>query len=212
MNKSERDAHSGLIPLILCAGLSIVLIWSVIGCHDLFTWFLEVLPVLIGVPVLIYLYPRYRFTNLVYSLIAVHAVILMVGGHYTYALMPLFQWIREHFQLDRNYYDRLGHFAQGFVPAFVAREVLLRWTPLERGKLLTYLVFSCCMAITALYELFEFAAAKATGTAADAFLGTQGDVWDTQWDMTLCLIGTVCMLAFFQRVHDRALLSVAAVH
>jgi len=192
-------------PLALCAAVAAVLLWSLIGCHDLFTWFLEVLPVLIGVPVLIFLYSRYRFTNLVYSLIAVHAAILMIGGHYTYARMPVFQWIKDFFHLDRNYYDRLGHFAQGFVPAFVAREALLQWSRLERGKLLTYLVFSCCMAVSALYELFEFAAAKLTGTAADSFLGSQGDVWDTQWDMTWCLIGATCMLLFFARVHDRAL-------
>jgi len=105
--------------------------------------------------------------------------------------------------------NRLGHFAQGFVPAFIAREYLLRWTRLERGKLLSYLVFSCCMAISAMYELFEFAAAKATGTAADAFLGSQGDVWDTQWDMTFCLIGATTMLLFFSRLHDRALFSIA---
>ena len=192
-------------PRVLLAGVTVVLLWSVIGCHDLFTWFLEVVPVLIGVPILIYLFPRYRFTNLVYALIAVHATILMVGGHYTYALMPLFQWIKEQFHLERNYYDRLGHFAQGFVPAFIAREVLLRWTRLERGKLLSYLVFSCCMAISAMYELFEFAVAKASGATADAFLGAQGDVWDTQWDMTWCLIGVSFMLLFFTGVHDRAL-------
>lgn len=208
MTKSEQIAQNASVPLALCAGAGLVLLWSLIGCHDLFTWFLEVLPVLIGIPLLICLYPRYRFTNLVYALIAVHAAILMVGGHYTYALMPVFQWIKDAFHLDRNYYDRLGHFAQGFVPAFIAREVLLRWSRLERSKLLTWLVFSCCMAISALYELFEFAAAKATGTAADAFLGAQGDVWDTQWDMTWCLIGAVCMLVFFPRVHDRALLKV----
>jgi putative membrane protein len=207
VRKFERD---GSVPAALCAGVSVVLLWSLIGCHDFFTWLLEVTPVLIGVPVLIHLYPRYRFTNLVYSLIAVHACILMIGGHYTYALMPVFQWIKEWLHLDRNYYDRLGHFAQGFVPAFIAREVLLRWTRLERGKLLTYLVFSCCMAISALYELFEFAAAEFTGSAADAFLGSQGDMWDTQWDMTWCLIGATCMLLFFSRVHDRALLRVGA--
>jgi putative membrane protein len=194
------------MPKALCAAVAVVLIWSLIGCHDLFTWFLEVLPVLIAVPILIHFYSRYRFTDLVYSMIAMHATILMVGGHYTYALMPVFQWIKDAFHLERNYYDRLGHFAQGFVPAFIAREVLLRWTRLERGKLLTYLVFSCCMAISALYELFEFASAKVTGTAADAFLGSQGDIWDTQWDMTWCLIGAVCMLLFFSRIHDHALL------
>ena len=160
---------------------------------------------LIAVPVLVWLYPRFRFTNMVYMLIAVHAAILMIGGHYTYALMPVFQWIKEWLHLDRNYYDRLGHFAQGFVPAFIAREVLLRTTRLERGKMLTYLVFSCCMAISAMYELFEFATAKVTGAAADAFLGSQGDVWDTQWDMTFCLIGATTMLLFFTGIHDRAL-------
>ncbi|HUI53440.1 MAG TPA: DUF2238 domain-containing protein [Bryobacteraceae bacterium] len=192
-------------PKALLAAVTAVFIWSAIGCHDIFTWFLEVLPAVIGIPVLIWLYPRLRFTNLVYGLIAIHASILMVGGHYTYALMPVFEWIKHWLHLDRNYYDRLGHFAQGFVPAFIAREVLLRATRLERGKMLSYLVFSCCMAISALYELFEFAAAKITGSAADAFLGAQGDVWDTQWDMTWCLIGATCMLLFFQKVHDRAI-------
>lgn len=197
-------------PLLLLAAVGAVLIWSVIGCHDLFTWFLEVVPALIGVPVLIWLYPRLRFTNLVYALIAVHAAILMVGGHYTYALMPVFEWIKQSFHLTRNYYDRLGHFAQGFVPAFITREVLLRLTPLRRGKMLSVLVFSVCMAISALYELFEFAVAKATGATAEAFLGTQGDPWDTQWDMTFCLIGATCALLFFTRIHDRALAAVKA--
>jgi len=191
--------------LALLAAVTVVFLWSLIGCHDIFTWFLEVLPIIIGIPALIWLYPRFRFTNLVYCLIVVHAAILMIGGHYTYSLMPVFEWLKHWLHLDRNYYDRLGHFAQGFVPAFMAREVLLRTTRLERGKMLSTLVFSVCMAISALYELFEFAAAKLTGTAADAFLGTQGDVWDTQWDMTWCLIGASCTLLFFMRFHDRAL-------
>jgi putative membrane protein len=201
----HREMQSNSMPRVLLAAVAAVLLWSAIGCHDVFTWFLEVVPVLIGIPWLIWLYPRFRFTNLVYALIAVHAVILMIGGHYTYSLMPVFQWIKDWLHLDRNYYDRLGHFAQGFVPAFIAREVLLRATPLRRGKMLAYLVFSCCMAISAMYELFEFAVARATGASADAFLGTQGDVWDTQWDMTWCLIGSTCMLLFFTGIHDRAL-------
>jgi putative membrane protein len=182
-----------------------VLVWSVIGCHDLFTWFLEVLPVLIGVPVLIWYYARLRFTNLVYWLIAIHACILLIGGHYTYALMPVFEWIKQELGFSRNYYDRLGHFAQGFVPALITREVLLRTTPLQRGPLLTTLIMGVCMGISAMYELFEFAAAKFTGSAADAFLGAQGDPWDTQWDMTFCLIGASCALVFFSKLHDRAL-------
>jgi putative membrane protein len=200
--------RSDATPRILLPPVAVVLVWSLVGCHDIFTWFLEVVPALIAIPILIWLYPRFRFTNLVYALIAAHAAILMVGGHYTYALMPVFQWIKEWLHLDRNYYDRLGHFAQGFVPAFIAREVLLRTTRLERGKMLTYLVFSCCMAISAMYELFEFATAKAMGVASDAFLGSQGDVWDTQWDMTFCLIGATCMLLFFTGIHDRALAKV----
>jgi putative membrane protein len=146
-----------------------------------------------------------RFTSLVYTLIGIHASILMVGGHYTYEQMPVFNWIKDAFHLNRNYYDRLGHFAQGFVPAMIVREVLLRTTPLRRGKLLATLVMGVCMGISAMYELFEFAAAKLTGSAADAFLGSQGDPWDTQWDMTWCLIGATFALVLLSRLHDRAL-------
>ena len=193
------------VPKALLAGTGAVFVWSFIGCHDVFTWMLEVVPAVIALPILIWFYPRLRFTNMVYVLIAIHASILMIGGHYTYAEMPVFNWIRDWLHLDRNYYDRLGHFAQGFVPAMIAREVLLRRSPLVRGKLLNYLIFSCCMAISAMYELFEFAAAKFTGTAADAFLGSQGDVWDTQWDMTFCLIGSITALVLISKMHDRAL-------
>jgi putative membrane protein len=189
----------------LLGAVAAVFVWSVIGCRDFFTWLLEVLPAIGGIALLIWFYPRFRFTTLVYSLIAVHAAILMIGGHYTYEHMPLFDWLKDRFHLDRNYYDRLGHFAQGFVPAFITREVLLRETPLRRGKLLPVLVFSVSMAITAVYELFEFAVARASGSASDAFLGSQGDPWDTQWDMTMCLIGALCALMFFTRLHDRAL-------
>jgi putative membrane protein len=192
-------------PVVLLAVDSAVFVWSAIGYHDFFTWALEVFPAVIGIAVLIWLYPRFRFTNLVYTLIAVHAIILMIGGHYTYAEMPLFNWVRDTFHQSRNHYDRLGHFAQGFVPSLIAREVLLRTTALRRGKLLLWLILSSSMAISALYELLEFAVAMATGSAADAFLGGQGDVWDTQWDMTFCLIGTICALLFMSRFHDEAL-------
>jgi len=192
-------------PAALLAALGVVFVWSFIGCHDLFTWFLESVPAMIAIPALVWIYPRMRFTNLVYTLIAIHASILMVGGHYTYEQMPVFNWIRDAFHLSRNYYDRLGHFAQGFVPALIIREVLLRRTPLQRGKLLVTLIMGVCMGISACYELVEFAAAKFTGSAADAFLGTQGDPWDTQWDMTWCLIGATCSLLLLSRLHDRAL-------
>jgi putative membrane protein len=182
-----------------------VLIWSAIGCHDLGTWLMEVFPALVGAAVLVWMYPRFRFTTLVYGLITAHAIILMIGGHYTYALEPGFTWIKDALHLDRNYYDRLGHFAQGFVPVMIAREVLLRTTALKRGALLNYLLLSLAMAISAWYEILEFVAARVAGSGADAFLGTQGDPWDTQWDMTFCFIGATCALVLLQRRHDRAM-------
>ncbi|HEX3032364.1 MAG TPA: DUF2238 domain-containing protein, partial [Bacillota bacterium] len=129
----------------------------------------------------------------------------VVGGHYTYAEMPLFNWLRDTFDLARNYYDRLGHFAQGFVPALVAREILIRVSPLKRGKLLSFLVICICLAVSAFYELLEWTAAITTGTAADAFLGTQGDVWDTQWDMFMALVGSGLALLGMSKIHDRFL-------
>jgi len=197
------------MPRALALATLALLAWSVVGCHDLFTWFLEVLPVLLGLPLLVYLAPSYRLTNLLYALLALHASILILGGHYTYALMPLFEYLKSAFHLDRNYYDRLGHFAQGFVPAILVREYLLRWTPLPRGRLVAFLSFCCCMALTAMYELFEFAATRLTGSAAEAFLGTQGDVWDTQWDMTFCLFGALAALLLLAPLHDRALARLA---
>lgn len=187
------------------AALVVVFVWSFIGCYDRFTWALEVAPAVLGVAILIATYRRFRFTTLLYALIALHAVVLMIGGHTTYARMPLFDYFKEVFGWSRNYYDRLGHFFQGAVPALVAREVLLRTTPLRRGPMLTTLVLSVCLAITASYELIEFGVAFATGTAADDFLGTQGDPWDTQWDMLMCLVGAVSSLALAGRYHDRQL-------
>lgn len=196
----RRGTLIGLLVLVLAA-----LIWSGIGPRDRFTWFLEVAPVLLGVPLLIVTFGRFRFTTLVYVLIALHAVILMVGGHYTYAEVPLFNWLRDTLHLSRNHYDRVGHFAQGFVPALIARELLLRTSPLRAGKWLFFLVICVCLAISAAYELVEWQAAVWTGTAADAFLGTQGDVWDSQKDMALALIGAMVALLLLGRWHDRQL-------
>lgn len=182
-----------------------ILLWSGINPKDQFTWFLEVLPAVIGVVILLATYHRCKLSNLAYFLLWIHGAILMIGGHYTYAEMPLFNWLRDTFDLDRNYYDRLGHFAQGFVPAIVAREILLRASPLQRGKWLNFIVISICLAISASYELIEFAVAVISGTAAEAFLGTQGDVWDTQWDMLLALIGAVTALLCFAKYHDLSL-------
>jgi putative membrane protein len=202
MRDNARDVklHFGLLISFLA-----LLVWSVIKPHDLFTWFLETAPAMIALVILIATYRRFRLSNLVYVLIWIHAIILLVGGHYTYAEVPLFNWIRDAFDLSRNHYDRVGHFAQGFVPAIIAREVLLRKSPLEPGKLLPFIVISICLAISAAYELIEFGVSMATGSAGDAFLGTQGDVWDTQKDMLMCLIGAVTALVTLSSLHDRSL-------
>lgn len=191
--------------LALLLAVAIVFVWSGISPHDRFTWVLEVFPAIIGVPLLVYLYPRFRFTPLVYTLIAIHAMILMVGGKYTYAEVPLGFWMRDTLGFARNHYDRIGHFAQGFVPAMVAREVLIRRSPLRGSGWLPFFVLCFCLALSALYELIEFWTALATGEAAEAFLGTQGDPWDTQWDMMLALIGAITALVLLSRWHDRQL-------
>ena len=191
--------------LILLAILLSILIWSVINPKDLFIWFLEVLPVLIGAMVLIYIYPKYKFSNFVYVLITIEAIILIVGGHYTYAEMPVFNWVRDTFGLSRNYYDRLGHFAQGFIPAIIAREVLIRNEVISKKKYLFFIVICVCLAISASYELIEFGVAKFTGNSAEAFLGTQGDIWDTQWDMLMALIGSITSLSLLSTYHDKKL-------
>ena len=198
--KSNKRFH-----LILLVMLLSILIWSVIEPKDLFIWFLEVLPVIIGVSVLICIYPKYRFSNFIYVLITIESIILIVGGHYTYAEMPIFNWIRDTFDLSRNYYDRLGHFMQGFIPAMIAREIIIRNNVINKKKYLSFIVICICLAISASYELIEFVVAKLTGNAADAFLGTQGDVWDTQWDMLMALIGSVTSLSLFSRYHDKKL-------
>jgi putative membrane protein len=182
-----------------------VLVWSGIEPRDRFTWLLEVAPVLLGAPVLVALRRRFRLTRLVYTLLWLHAIILMVGGKYTYAEVPLGFWVQDAFGFSRNHYDRIGHFAQGFIPAMLAREVLIRRSPLAGSRWLPFLVVCFCLAFSALYELIEFWTALATGEAAEAFLGTQGDVWDTQWDMQMALIGAVAALPTLSRLHDRQL-------
>jgi putative membrane protein len=188
---------------LLLGGFAIVLAWSAVYPHDYFTWALEVFPAFLALAALAVTYRRFQFTMLVYFLIGLHSCILFVGGHYTYAEVPLFNWIRDHFHLARNHYDRVGHFAQGFVPALVAREVLLRRKiVLQRGWLF-FIVLSICLAVSAAYELLEWRVAVASGSAADAFLGTQGDPWDTQEDMATAAFGALTALLFFSRCHDR---------
>ena len=189
-------------PLLLTLA---VLAWSGVDPRDRFTWFLEVAPVLIALPLLALTGRAFPFTPMLYWLMAVHGVILMVGGHYTYAEMPLFNWLRDTFELSRNHYDRVGHVAQGFIPALVAREILLRRSPLGPGKWLFFLVTSVCLAFSAFYEMIEWWVAEASGDEAVAFLATQGDVWDTQWDMFLALLGAVSSQSLLGRWHDRQL-------
>jgi putative membrane protein len=191
------------VLLFLLCGFAIVLAWSVIHPHDYFTWMLEIFPAILALMALAFTYRRFQFTTFVYTLIFLHACILFVGGHYTYAEVPLFNWIRDHFHLARNDYDRVGHFAQGFVPALVAREVLLRQKIVLRRGWLFFIVLSICLAVSAAYELLEWRVAVASGTAADAFLGTQGDPWDTQEDMATAAVGALTALLLFSRWHDR---------
>jgi putative membrane protein len=192
-------------PLVLLALTSVALVLSGIGPYDRTTWWLEVLPVLVAAPVLVATARRFPLTPLLYRLAFVHALVLIVGGHYTYARVPLGEWARDVFHLARNPYDRLGHFMQGFTPAIAAREVLLRTSPLRPGGWLFGLVVAVALAISAAYELVEFAAASIGGAAAEEFLGTQGDLWDTQWDMFLALIGALTAQLTLWRVHDRQL-------
>jgi putative membrane protein len=193
--------------LMLMLAVLGVFVWSAINPHDYFTWFLEVLPVMVGFFVLQATYKTFPLTGLAYGLIALHAVILMVGGHYTYAHVPLFDTLKDSFGWTRNHYDKVGHFAQGFVPAIIAREILLRTTPLSQGKMLFFLVLCVCLAISASYELIEWLVAIVAGVGAEEFLGTQGDVWDTQKDMAFAFVGAIFAQMSLASWHDRCLLN-----
>jgi putative membrane protein len=194
----DRNLH-----LFLWSVIGIVFAWSYIGCRDRLTWFLEVLPVIIGTVILLMVYRKFRFTRVVCWFLCLHAIVLMVGGHYTYANVPFMDWIRDSFHLARNDYDRIGHFFQGFVPALIAREILTRQNVVQRKGWRPFIVVCICLAISASYELFEWRVAVATGARSDAFLGSQGDPWDTQWDMASAFIGAVASLVFLSRLQDR---------
>ena len=191
--------------LALLAAVVAVILWSGWRPYDRLTWWLEASPGLAGLIILATTYRRFRFTTLCYTLIALHICVLCVGGHYTYARVPLFTWLQPIFGWQRNEYDRLGHLMQGFVPAIIAREVLIRFEVLNRKKWLTFLVLSICLGISAFYELIEWWTALASGAAAIDFLGTQGDVWDTQSDMFCAFIGAISALLFLSALHNRAI-------
>jgi putative membrane protein len=198
--KTVRRGH-----VVLLMSLGAIVVWSWIEPKDRLTWWLDALPALVAAAVMIATYNRFRLTDLLYGLVWGHAIILLVSAHYTYAEVPLFDWIQEALNQSRNHYDRVGHVAQGFVPAIAARELLNLTLPLEPGKWLAVLVVLSCMGVSAIYELLEFAAAASTGDAAVEFLAFQGDVWDTQKDMLLALAGAVASLVLCSRLHDRQL-------
>ena len=196
-NNKELSALLGLWLVALAA--------SGFAPAERLTWFLEVLPVLIAIPLMATTRTLFTLTPLLYRLIFIHGLILILGGHYTYAQVPVGFWLQELFDFSRNHYDRIGHLAQGFIPAILAREILLRKTKLVPGKMLFYIVASICLAFSAFYELIEWWAAIAIGASAEAFLGTQGDVWDSQWDMFMALIGSISAQYLLARWHDQQL-------
>ncbi|MGI2261232.1 DUF2238 domain-containing protein [Shewanella sp. GXUN23E] len=184
---------------------AVVFIWSAIAPLDRFTWFLEVLPAIIGFVLLATTRHRFPFTPLLYSLILIHCIILMVGGHYTYAEVPLFDWLRDATDGNRNNYDKLGHFAQGFIPVMIAREITIRRHVFKSGSWRNFFIVCFCLAFSAFYELIEWWVALASGEGAEAFLGTQGYEWDTQSDMGFALLGAIIALITLSRTHDRQL-------
>ena len=202
-----KDSVRAFWIMVAVAALAVAV--SGVGPKDRATWWMEVAPVLIAVPILWATRRRFPLTPLLYGLVAVHACVLSLGGHYTYAEVPLGFWVRDALGLARNHYDRVGHLMQGFVPALVAREVLLRTSPLRPGRWLFTLVTAMALAISAIYEFVEWWAAVLLGQGADAFLGTQGDPWDTQWDMFLAFTGALLAQALLARVQDRQLAPIA---
>ena len=184
-----------------------VFIWSFLNPKDLFTWFLEVLPAIIALIVLAITYKNFRLTLLVYSLILIHCIILMVGGHYTYAEVPLFDFIKEFFNQERNNYDKLGHLAQGFIPAMIAREIIIRKSIITIESWRNFFIICFCLAFSAFYELIEWWVAILSNEASNDFLGTQGYIWDTQSDIAWALLGSVLALILLRKYHTKQLLN-----
>ncbi len=194
-------------PMILLITVLAFWVWSGIGPHDTrLTWVLETLPFMIALPILLFTYKRFPLTNLAYTLIAIHAMILMLGGHYSYAKVPIGYWMEDWFGWNRNNYDKIGHFMQGFGPAIYTREILARTSPLRRGRWLCFISVAVPMAFSAIYEIIEWLASLSNPTDTEAFLGTQGYIWDTQTDMFLCLIGSIVALILLTKLHNRYLL------
>lgn len=181
---------------------SVSFVLSVINPKEAFTCFLEIIPAIIGLLILIFTFKKFRFTNFTYTLILLHCIILFVGGHYTYAEVPLFDYIKEVFHQSRNNYDKVGHFAQGLVPAMIVRELFIRKKVISNQSFFNFIIVSICLAISAAYEFIEWFVSLATGDGGDAFLGTQGYVWDTQSDMLFATIGAIVGLILFSKIQD----------
>ncbi|MBA6343080.1 DUF2238 domain-containing protein [Colwellia sp. MB02u-10] len=200
-----------MLKVIWLVCFFIVLIWSGIGPKDQFTWFLEVLPALIGLVLIVISFQRFELTRLLYNLILLHSIVLMVGGHYTYAEVPLFDTIANWMGSERNNYDKVGHFFQGFVPALLAREILIRKSIVNGKAWLNVIIVAICLAFSAFYELIEWWVAIASGENAEAFLGTQGYIWDTQSDMALALLGAIISIIVLAKYHDRQLAKISVI-
>ncbi|MFJ8134232.1 DUF2238 domain-containing protein [Streptomyces hydrogenans] len=203
--QDARPAFRRRLPAVLAFCVAAALAVSAWGAKDPTTWLLETVWVMVGLPLAILLRRRFPLSGLLCGLLAAHGLVLIVGGHYTYAEVPAGDWVRDWLGLERNPYDRFGHLVQGFVPAVLVRELLVRTSPLRGSRWLAPLAVCACLAFSAVFEMLEWAAAVIGGEAADAFLGTQGDVWDTQWDMFCALLGALCSLMLLSRLHDRSL-------
>ncbi|MES2274663.1 MAG: DUF2238 domain-containing protein [Bacteroidota bacterium] len=195
-----------VLIILFFAGLAI----SAINPHDYFTWILEVFPGIIGFIVLVLTYKRFQFTYLTYVMISLHCYILFIGGHYTYAQVPLFNWIRDVFHQTRNNYDKVGHFTQGFVPAMITRELFIRLHVFNKKGWIAALTVCVCATISMLYEFLEWFVSVTSGSSGDSFLGTQGDIWDTQSDMLFAMIGAICMVFFLSKLQDRQINKLAS--
>jgi len=193
----DRSLHIFLLLSILG-----ILVWSVHHPKDMLNWIGEAIPAILGTALVVIVYPKFRFTNLTYVFLWIDAVIILIGAHYTYVDVPFFEWIQHEFHLSRNHYDRLAHFTLGFTGAYIVGELLVRISPVKKGKLLIGMILSIVLALSALYELAEFLSALIVGGAADSFLGTQGDKWDTQWDILLALCGAILSFLTLGRYYD----------
>ena len=200
---------SNKYPMILLITVLVFWVWSGIGPHDTrLTWVLETLPVMIALPIILFTYNRFPLTNLTYTLIAIHAMILLLGGHYSYAKVPVGFWMEEWFGWTRNNYDKIGHFMQGFGPTIYTREIVARTSSLRRGKWLGVISVAVSMAFSAIYEIIEWLVSLSDPTDTEAFLGTQGYIWDTQTDMFWCLIGSIAALIVLTKLHNKYLLRI----